>query len=260
MSSAPGVTGTQPNERPERSRNAKAQARHRAKRKAYIEQLEQTVTKLQTAMGFTPEQVAALPPPLAKIRELEQENARLLEENEKLRRLLQDGRSVSASSLDFGTRARGLGAAGYDGRCVDRNGDYTKRRKLSAELDNGPVYGLSSDPTTPNDLLSRAPPPPLTIPQQPPQHHYTNHGSHTPHSAHPSAIPHPSSLSHHSSHSSHPSPHPSNHSNHPHASPPTSGTGSMFHLHTGAFTMPPSTPSSSTSSPPFSASVIPSSF
>src|ERR1700691_1654701 len=40
-------------DKPERSRNAKAQARHRAKRKAYIEQLESTVTKLQTALGTT---------------------------------------------------------------------------------------------------------------------------------------------------------------------------------------------------------------
>ncbi|KAJ7436200.1 hypothetical protein FB451DRAFT_1008937, partial [Mycena latifolia] len=71
----------------ERSRNAKAQARHRAKRKEYIEQLEQTVTKLQTALGFTPEQVEALPPPLAKIRELEQENDRLLKENDALHRM-----------------------------------------------------------------------------------------------------------------------------------------------------------------------------
>jgi Basic region leucine zipper len=38
-------------DKPERSRNAKAQARHRAKRKAYIEQLESTVTKLQTTLG-----------------------------------------------------------------------------------------------------------------------------------------------------------------------------------------------------------------
>ena len=51
-------------------------------------QLEQTVTKLQTALGFTPDQVAALPPPLVKIRELEQENSRLLKENEEMRRLL----------------------------------------------------------------------------------------------------------------------------------------------------------------------------
>ncbi|KAI0048671.1 hypothetical protein FA95DRAFT_1456737, partial [Auriscalpium vulgare] len=75
-------------DRPERSRNAKAQARHRAKRKAYIEQLEQTVTKLQTALALSPDQVAALPPPTLRIRQLEQENARLLRENEDLRRQL----------------------------------------------------------------------------------------------------------------------------------------------------------------------------
>jgi hypothetical protein len=94
--------------RPEQSRNSKAQARHRAKRKAYIEQvrtlsvdamihfltrppqLEQTVTKLQMALGFTPEQVAALPSPLARIRELEQENTHLLRENDDLHRMLAD--------------------------------------------------------------------------------------------------------------------------------------------------------------------------
>ncbi|KAI0033018.1 hypothetical protein K488DRAFT_21578, partial [Vararia minispora EC-137] len=70
----------------ERSRNAKAQARHRAKRKAYIEQLEQTVTKLQTALALSPEQVAALPPPSARIRQLEHENATLRAENDDLRR------------------------------------------------------------------------------------------------------------------------------------------------------------------------------
>ncbi|KAJ7906976.1 hypothetical protein B0H13DRAFT_1619000 [Mycena leptocephala] len=75
-------------EKPERSRNAKAQARHRAKRKAYIEEA-QTVTKLQTALGqFTFEQAAVLPPPLAKIRELEAENARLMRENHDLHRML----------------------------------------------------------------------------------------------------------------------------------------------------------------------------
>ncbi|KAI0316881.1 hypothetical protein OF83DRAFT_1031509, partial [Amylostereum chailletii] len=73
-------------DRPERSRNAKAQARHRAKRKAYIEQLEQTVTKLQTALALTPDQVTALPPPSARIRQLEQENTRLQRELEDTRR------------------------------------------------------------------------------------------------------------------------------------------------------------------------------
>ncbi|KAJ7906969.1 hypothetical protein B0H13DRAFT_1468392, partial [Mycena leptocephala] len=75
-------------EKPERSRNAKAQARHRAKRKACTEEAQETVTKLQTALGqFTFEQAAVLPPPLAKIRELEAENARLMRENHDLHRM-----------------------------------------------------------------------------------------------------------------------------------------------------------------------------
>ncbi|KAJ7151354.1 hypothetical protein C8R43DRAFT_1004907 [Mycena crocata] len=153
MSSVSGHTAH--SERPERSRNAKAQARHRAKRKAYIEQLEQTVTKLQTALGFTPEQVAALPPPLAKIRELEQENARLLKENDELHRMLSDsgGRPLP---LDIGRR-NSL-TSFNDSRPCDR--DY-KRRKMDS-LDD--VYpGISPPGSSHNDALSR--PPPLTIPQ-----------------------------------------------------------------------------------------------
>ncbi|ETW77583.1 hypothetical protein HETIRDRAFT_327794, partial [Heterobasidion irregulare TC 32-1] len=73
-------------DRPERSRNAKAQARHRAKRKAYIEQLEQTVTKLQSVLALSPDQVVALPPPSLRIRQLEQDNAKLVRENDELRR------------------------------------------------------------------------------------------------------------------------------------------------------------------------------
>jgi hypothetical protein len=57
------------------------------------------VTKLQTALGFSPEQVAALPPPLVKIRDLEQENARLNRENEDLRRMLQDPDRGQRSTL-----------------------------------------------------------------------------------------------------------------------------------------------------------------
>ncbi|KAJ7185301.1 hypothetical protein C8R46DRAFT_880832, partial [Mycena filopes] len=85
MSAAPASPPRQESERPERSRNAKAQARHRAKRKAYIEEAQETVTKLQTALGqFTYDQAAVLPPPLEKIRQLEQENARLLKQNDEL--------------------------------------------------------------------------------------------------------------------------------------------------------------------------------
>ncbi|THU97517.1 hypothetical protein K435DRAFT_857549 [Dendrothele bispora CBS 962.96] len=197
MSSAPATQ-----ERPERSRNAKAQARHRAKRKAYIEQLEQTVTKLQTALGFTPEQVSALPPPLAKIRELEQENARILKENDELRRLLAESGS-RVMPLDVSRRPSTT--AFHDSRNCDR--DY-KRRKVG---DDG-MYMNESNGSS--DMLSRAPPP-LTIPQ-------------------PTSQPHYSSLS-------------SNHS--------ASSTPGMFSLHGPPFQMP-NTPSgsSSTSSPPFSAS------
>ncbi|KLO09976.1 hypothetical protein SCHPADRAFT_833158, partial [Schizopora paradoxa] len=77
---------------PTRSRNARAQARHRAKRKAYIEQarlslfaLEETVTKLQHMLQITPEQAAQLPPLSQRVRELEVEVKRLRAENDRLR-------------------------------------------------------------------------------------------------------------------------------------------------------------------------------
>jgi len=139
--SAAESVSSQP-DRPERSRNAKAQARHRAKRKAYIEQvrqsphatatrfltpsffqLEQTVTKLQTALGFTPDQVAALPPPLVKIRELEQENARLQKENEELRRVLEADHRGSHLPSDY--RRHSLSNF-HDNRNCDR--DFKKRK------------------------------------------------------------------------------------------------------------------------------------
>ncbi|KAF9452118.1 hypothetical protein P691DRAFT_722659 [Macrolepiota fuliginosa MF-IS2] len=146
-------------ERPERSRNAKAQARHRAKRKAYIEQLEQTVTKLQTALGYTPEQVSALPPPLVKIRELEQEVARLQKENDDLRNLVAEtnGRGLPG---DF-TRRNSYGSY-QDARLCDRT-DYKRRKHV-----DGVYLGPNDAPLT--DSLR---PPPLTIPQ-PLAHHYGN--------------------------------------------------------------------------------------
>ncbi|TFK32405.1 hypothetical protein BDQ12DRAFT_617124 [Crucibulum laeve] len=145
------VTGhTAHSERPERSRNAKAQARHRAKRKAYIEQLETTVTKLQTALGFSPEQVAALPPPLIKIRELEQENTRLQKENEELRRMLNDSGTRNIP-VDIARR----NSFGYTDNIRPCDRDY-KRRKMSGHVD-GPLQR----------------PPPLSIPQ-PMSHHYGN--------------------------------------------------------------------------------------
>ncbi|KAI0672240.1 hypothetical protein C8Q78DRAFT_1077791 [Trametes maxima] len=130
-----------PSDRPERSRNAKAQARHRAKRKAYIEQLEQTVTKLQSVLALSPEQVAAIPPPLARIRDLEQENELLHREVHELRRQLE----ISKSHVRPDQRRTEPFAMMEDHR-ADRE---SKRRRTS---DANGLYATHS------------PPPPLTIP------------------------------------------------------------------------------------------------
>ncbi|TFY66318.1 hypothetical protein EVG20_g4778 [Dentipellis fragilis] len=124
-------------DRPERSRNAKAQARHRAKRKAYIEQLEQTVTKLQSVLALTPEQVAALPPPSARIRQLEQENDKLLRENDELRRQLHlQSRRASLVTNDphFDiARRTSYPSASNEGHGYDRD---LKRRRMSQSVDD----------------------------------------------------------------------------------------------------------------------------
>ncbi|TFK28234.1 hypothetical protein FA15DRAFT_701134 [Coprinopsis marcescibilis] len=145
-SSANGAPSRDSSDKPERSRNAKAQARHRAKRKAYIEQLEQTVTKLQAALGYSPEQVSALPPSSVTIRELQQDINRLQKENEELRRMLSDRRGS---------------AAPYDYR-----ESYRKRPKPSHMVDS--VY---MDSHHHNER-----PPPLTIPP-----HYGNVSSNSNH-------------------------------------------------------------------------------
>ncbi len=99
-------------------------------------QLEQTVTKLQTALGYSPEQVSALPPPLVKIRELEQEVTRLQKENDDLRNLVAEtnGRGLPG---DF-TRRNSYGSY-QDSRLCDRN-DYKRRKHVDG------VYLVSNPP------------------------------------------------------------------------------------------------------------------
>lgn len=205
------------------------------------------MTKLQTAMGVTPEQVSALPPPLAKIRELEQENARLVKENDEFRRLLADsgipitglaasnGGTYGQPPNSFNSSGRGMqlnrsltgggspvngngpGGAFHDARNLTEYGGL-KRRKMSSEMD-------SNFPSENTDLNALRAPPPLTIPHHSSSHHY-------------------------------PSSHPSSHLSSPH---PTSAHGPPHHhfpsLGPPPFQMP-NTPSgsSATSSPPFSAS------
>jgi len=92
----------------------------------YLLQLEQTVTKLQIAVGLTSEQMSALPPPSQKIRELEIDNARLLKENDELRRLLAD---PNARVLPSDSMRRSVGSY-HDSRSSDR--EY-KRRKAGQD-------------------------------------------------------------------------------------------------------------------------------
>jgi len=120
LSSSSSQIGDQ--DRPERSRNAKAQARHRAKRKAYIEQLEQTVVRLQNALAASPDQVASLPPPLMRIRELEQENVQLSREIEELRHQLEARNARLRPDIDH----RHHTFSPYDDRPFDRE---AKRRR-----------------------------------------------------------------------------------------------------------------------------------
>lgn len=91
-------------------------------------QLEASVTKLQTELGLSPEDVNALPPPLARIRELEQENARLLKENEELRRMVSgdSGRPLQLPELSRRGPMPGPGDMGRD----------LKRRKISGDLED----------------------------------------------------------------------------------------------------------------------------
>ena len=138
---------TSNSEPPQRSRNARAQARHRAKRKAYIEQvsrgngigakhmfipstqfqLETTVTKLQVALALSPEQVAALPAPVIRIRELEEENEILHRELDELRRQLEDRNARLRPDL----ARRHMPSSPYD------RGEYDSRRR---RLTDSTVY------------------------------------------------------------------------------------------------------------------------
>jgi hypothetical protein len=151
------------NER-ERSRNAKAQARHRAKRKAYVEQLEQTVTRLQAAISLANDEMG----PLNRIRELEEENARLRQDLLEVRRELDD-RSAQFLRPDIGRRTSDISP--NDSYRGDSNGantaawgefEYKKSGRLSNGSDADRDYLLARPPTL--SRTSMPPPPPLHIP------------------------------------------------------------------------------------------------
>jgi hypothetical protein len=104
-------------------------------------QLEQTVTKLQTALALSPEQVAALPPPTLRIRQLEQENAKLMRENEELRRQLhmQTRRPSLMTDPHFDMARRGSFQSSMSSDYPDRE---LKRRRLSQNVDGVYLVGF----------------------------------------------------------------------------------------------------------------------
>ncbi|KAI1783631.1 hypothetical protein LXA43DRAFT_851647, partial [Ganoderma leucocontextum] len=79
---------------------SEAQVRHRAKRKAYVQHLEETVAKLQSVLALSPDQVTAIPPPLTRMKELEQKNQLLRQEVDVLRRQLEAKRTQLPVRLD----------------------------------------------------------------------------------------------------------------------------------------------------------------
>ena len=83
------------------------------------------MTKLQMAAGFSQDQISVMPPPLLKIRELEQENGRLQKENDELRRLLTDTSHTTKFSSDS-VRRQALPTF-PDFRGIDR--DYKRRKE-----------------------------------------------------------------------------------------------------------------------------------
>lgn len=98
------------------------------------------MTKLQTALALSPEQVAALPPPTLRIRQLEQENTKLMRENEELRRQLhmQTRRPSLMTDPHFDMARRGSFQSSMSSDYPDRE---LKRRRLSQNVDG--VYLVS---------------------------------------------------------------------------------------------------------------------
>jgi hypothetical protein len=72
---------------------------------------------------YSADQIAALPPPLVKIRELEQENARLQAENDEMRRMIAENpQTRGRAPPEFGRRT-----TVHNGRDCDER-DYKKRK------------------------------------------------------------------------------------------------------------------------------------
>lgn len=101
-----------------------------------LAQLEQTVVRLQNALAASPDQVSSLPPPLMRIRELEQENIQLSRELEELRRQLEARNARLRPDIDH----RHHNLSPYD----DRHFDREAKRRRAMQLPDDP-YMVSEE-------------------------------------------------------------------------------------------------------------------
>ncbi|KAG9128033.1 hypothetical protein FRC07_005900 [Ceratobasidium sp. 392] len=138
-----------------RSRNARAQARHRAKRKAYIENLEANVKRLQAivdANGLDPTAAPPPPPPAPHhaphphpyvIHELQAANDRLRREADDMRIQLEALMSAHVAGAHVTPPPPGSATA---------TPPPDKKRRMSAERERVPVYLASA--SVPSTLVS----------------------------------------------------------------------------------------------------------
>ena len=114
------------------------------------------MTKLQTALALSPEQVAALPPPTLRIRQLEQENTKLIRENEELRRQMhmQARRPSLMTDPHLEMARRGSFQSSMSSDYPDRE---LKRRRVSQNVDGVYLVSILFFPRTwfPNVFLTR---------------------------------------------------------------------------------------------------------
>ncbi|KAG9099365.1 hypothetical protein FRC06_005358 [Ceratobasidium sp. 370] len=153
-----------------RSRNARAQARHRAKRKAYIENLEANVKRLQAIVDANGLDPAAPPPPPAAhaphphpyvIHELQAANDRLRREADEMRVQLEALMSAHVAGAHV-TPPQPAATPPPD-----------KKRRTSAERERTSIYLASASvpsapaPPRPAPAALIAPQPPILAPRPP---------------------------------------------------------------------------------------------
>ncbi|KAG8935883.1 hypothetical protein FRC02_005882 [Tulasnella sp. 418] len=124
-----------------RTKNARAQARHRAKRKAYVEQLEATVHSLRAAVNLN----MTSPTVAAKIQYLEEENARLRRESQALRARLESATGALQTPTSAYPSSAHLSGMNYNSERGQLELPMTGNPNYGAQSTQQPYYGSTED-------------------------------------------------------------------------------------------------------------------